>query len=403
MSLVIQEQKERKVLPSYWVYIFEIYSLGLLLTLCLAAGPFVLIALWPSIWSYISIAAVPVGIILFMKLFRSLKQWIWRNNHLDHFLLYDDRVEYILWDGETKEKSEGTIRISDIKELYYGRYVVPSNYIYQKKPKSDRYEQIALLPVLYLIHHNGTEEMALVVPFTEEMEANRWLEVLGTRGISLSLTSIIISNLQLTAVPIELREDRYLTPAVFDGNIEREFRPFYERVVEEEESREPTQEELDNFEEDEKWMEYEKELNKRKSAFRGMGRYAWPVLILQLGLGIWYVNLAEQGKVNPDGVIIPMMLILISSVLFFALVKWMRWTQIIVFHVITLFSFIFIDSSEVETDPSYRASAILLAMSLLTVVGTAIIYFIMRRLRKKQDEKNMPQAPKSKSSNGLHY
>ena len=84
-----------------------------------------------------------------------------------------------------------------------------------------------------------------------------------------------------------LREDEDLERAEFDGNIERQFRPYLDRLVQEneEEDRELTEEELDQLEYEMKLLEYEEALQKRRSAFRGTGLLAWLVFPVQFAVG----------------------------------------------------------------------------------------------------------------------
>ncbi|WDH80740.1 hypothetical protein [Paenibacillus urinalis] len=398
MSSVLQELSERKVLPSYWIYIFELYVIGMLLSLSLTAGPVILVLRWPTVWSVISLIAIPAGIFFFIKLWNGLKQWIWRNNHLDHFQLHEDRLEFTLWDRDTKERSEGSLHFSEVTDLYYGRHVVSSNYIYKKHKKGERYENISLLPVLYFVYQNGSEEMAVALPFDDEREANRWLELLSTKHISLSLTSVVTVNFQQDPVPEEMKADTHLTRAEFNGNIEWAFRDFIDRIVEEEETREPTEEELAELEDEEKWHEYHLELERRKSSFSGMGKLAWIIFPIQYGVGVWYVDLAVNGSVKPDGMLIPFLLSTMFGILMFIMVKWMSWKQILLFHGISFFGFCFISSSDMETDPTYLATQGLLVASVFSVIFIVPAYFIIRFLRKNRDEKSMPIPP----SRGQH-
>ncbi|SEL28396.1 hypothetical protein SAMN04488688_103373 [Paenibacillus sp. cl141a] len=397
MSLVIHEQRKPKMQPFYWVLTFEMHVLGILLGLAFTMGPFILLYLWANVWTWMSLAAIPAGIFMVIRLSKSLKGHIWNNTHLDEYLLYEDHIEYERWNIETKDSLKGSLRIGDIKAIYYGRYIFQFSYAYRNSKMTESVPMAELMPIMYLVAGEGQAERAVAVPFTDPMEANRWLEVIGRRGIPLYLTSVIIQDLGDESVASLLREDEDLERAEFDGNIERQFRPYLDRLVQEneEEDRELTEEERDQLEYEMKLLEYEEALQKRRSAFRGTGLLAWLVFPVQFAVGFWLTRQAELGNADPEQPLYPVLLVALSAVLFFFLVKWMRWLQIIMFSLVTFVSFMFLDFSEIETDPSYQMSSMLLAIAMLSLPVAALFYLGIRYVRKGRDAKNLPPMPGS--------
>ncbi|EHB65738.1 MULTISPECIES: hypothetical protein [Paenibacillus] len=393
MSLLIHEQKKPKMQPFYWVLTFEAYTIGILIGLGLIVGPVILLLRWPSVWTWLSLLAVPVGMIMLVKLLKSLRKQVWANTHLDRFALYEDRVEYELWDSATGESEQGSVFLTDVVEMYYGRYVLQYSYAYKKTKMMEKSAMFELMPVLYLIARSGMGERAIAVPFLDPMDANRWLEAMGRRNIPLYLTSLVIHDFRDASVPQQLRSDEDLKAAEFDGNIERDFRPYMEQLIEEEQHREYTEAELEELEHEMKRLEYEEELRKRKSAFRGVGKLAWLVFPVQFAIGFWLVRLAENGSIDPNNYGYTTILFGCSCILFFTLVKWMHWLQMIIFSLASLVSFFFVDFSDVETDPSYMMSGNLIAMSFMLLPLYGLIYLGVRRLRKNRDAKNLPPAP----------
>jgi len=393
MSLLIREQKKPKMQPFYWVLTFEAYTIGLLIGLGLIVGPVMLLLRWPSVWTWLSLLAVPVGIIMFVKLLRSLRKQVWANTHLDRFALYEDCVEYELWDPATGESEQGSVSLTDVTEMYYGRYVLQYSYAYKKTKMMERSPMFELMPVLYLIARSGMRERAIAVPFLDPMDANRWLEAMGQRNIPLYLTSLVIHDFRDASVPQQLRSDEDLKAAQFDGNIERDFRPYMEELIEEEQQREYTEAELEELEHEMKRLEYEEELRKRKSAFRGVGKLAWLVFPVQFAIGYWLVRLSDNGSIDPNNYAYSISLLGCGSILFFILVKWMRWPQILIFSLVSLFTFFFVDFSDVETDPTYIMSGSLIALSFMLLPLYGLVYLGLRRLRKNRDARNLPPAP----------
>ena len=382
MSLVIQEQ-QRRMQTFYWILTFEMLTFGMLLGIAMTAGPFVMLSLWPSGWMWPTLLAIPVGIIIFIKCFHNLKERIWHNRHVDHYALYEDRIEYTIWNREAKEAEQGSLPIQDIKEMYYGRHLQQYSYAYKKTSMTENAPMYELLPVLHLIHNNGWQDKLLTVPFVEMMGANRWLEFLSPRGIPLWLSSVVVHDPGDESAAAFLREDENKAPAEFDGNIERQFRPYLDKQIE----RDPTEEELAQIDAEIKQLEYIEAENKKKSTFGNIGLLAWLVFPLQYGLGRWVFNEAVTGKIDPEGMAYPVVMILVTSVVFFLLVKRMRWLQMVVFQVVSIISMAFIDLefSENEQDPAYQISSALIGAAMLNTVLIWVLYLIIKFLRRGRD------------------
>lgn len=396
MSLVIHEQKQRKMQPFYWILTFEVLTFGMLLGLAMVAGPFVLLTLWPSGWMWLTLLAVPVGLFVFVKCFLSLKERTWQNRHTDHYALYEDRIEYTIWNRETKEGEQGSLPIRDIKEMYYGRYIQQYSYAYKKTTTTENAPMHELLPVLHLIHNNGWQDKLLTISFAEMMDVNRWLEVLAPRNIPLWLSSLIIHDPSEESAVQLLKEDEHRTQAEFDGNIERQFRPYFDKLIEEEEERDLNDEEIAEIDEQIKQLEYIEAEKKKKSALGNISLLAWLVFPLQYGLGRWIFSKAVNGEIDPEGFAYPMAMLLVTSIVFFLLVKRMRWLQMIVFQVCSLIAMIFVDmeSTDNENDPAYQITAGLLGSVILYAALIWIPYRIIKFLRRGRDaEDRLPLSP----------
>ncbi|GAB6927640.1 hypothetical protein JCM10914A_16230 [Paenibacillus sp. JCM 10914] len=393
-SYVIHEQKEPQMKPLNWVVNFELCLLGMLLGIAVAIGPLAFVFLWPSIWTMLSLLAIPLGVLVFVKILKHLRELIWMNNHRNQHVLYDDRVEYQLWNHNSKVPVEGSVRIADIREIYYGRYVFYYSQTHNRNQQSN--PNVVLMPVLFLVYKHGLEDRALAVPFTDVMDANRWLEVIGGRDIPLMLSALLVHDFYDESVPQLLREDEDAARVQFEGNIDRQYRPFLDQLIEEaeqEEQRELTDEELDELELEMKRQEYEQQLKRRRSPFRGVGLPGWLVFPLQFGVAHWLMNLAVAGTIDPSGIIFPALLLIVFNTIFLLLVKWMHWGQMLIYPVLTFLSFVFLDLSDVETSPAYQVSSVLLAMSLMSPIMGIIIFFGVKVMRKNRDQNNLPQAP----------
>lgn len=377
MSLVLHEQHERKMRPLWWVLTFGMYVVGLVIGIMMAAGPLVLIALHPSPGAYFTLLTIPLGVYVFKKVLRPFRDRIWVNTHLSKYLLYEDRVEYTIWDPATKEKKEGVIFLSNITELYYGMHAFRYNYAYRETTWREPLQQFELLPVLYLVYSDHMRTQTLAIPFTNMTGANYWLQVVAREETPLWLTSSLLAGEHYVGdVPEGLLEDKYREAVRFDGNIDLVYRPYVAKVTEQQ--KEETVEESPSEEE----HKSQKNEGKIRSVLSGIGPLAWLVFALQYAGGVWMVKLSVEGKVDPEGIWFPALLMGICGFLFFSLVKRMRWPQIIIYSVVSLISFAIIDSSDVETDPTYLATSSLLGMSVLSPILLGVIYLIIRSIRK---------------------
>lgn len=376
MSEILLEQKERKMRPQWWVLTFSVYVIGLLIGAGLMIGPLFLVVMFPSIGIYLTLLAIPLGVYIFRKVLSALQGRIWVNTHLSEYLLYDDRVEYTVWDPKVREKKEGVVPLSAVTELYYGMHVFHYNYTYRPTKLNEPLQQLELLPMLYLVHHHQFQRQMLAIPFTNVVEANRWLEIVAKEEKPLWLTSVTsLHDYYVGDVPEELSGDIHLERARFDGNIDVAYRPYMAKITqqqaEEAAKQRPPEEQRQRL----------KEEQKKRRAFPGIGRLAWLVFPLQYAGGLLVVRLAAEGKINPEGLALPLLLIGVCGLLFFLLVKWMKWPQILIYAVVSLISFLFVDTSEVETDPSYVASSMLLGISVFSPLLLSVIYVIVRSIR----------------------
>ncbi|WP_054958067.1 hypothetical protein [Paenibacillus dakarensis] len=387
MSLKIHEHQQPRMQPFYWILTFEMMTIAMLLGIALVAGPIVLLSLWPSGWMGLTLLALPFGLIIFIKSYRSLKERVWHNRHTNSYAMYEDRIEYIIWDRKTKEADQGSIEIRDIQEIYYGRHLQQYSYAYKKTTMTEKAPMFELFPVLHLIHKKGLQQKVLTIPFIEFMGANRWLEALASYNIPLWLSSIVVSDSADESLGDLLKGDEDKAPAVFDGNIEREFRPYSEELISRESERELTDEELAELEDQMKQLENAELEKKKKSALGNIGLLAWLVLPLQYGLSRWMMYEADRGTINPEGMLYPVLMVVLTSILFFLLVKRMRWLQMIIYQLasVVVAVAVNIDSPEDETHPLYQITA---GITVSIVFYSALIwitYFSIKYLRRGRD------------------
>lgn len=402
-TTIVLEQRQPKMQPFYWILTFEVFTLGMLIGLALAIGPFILIYLWSSAGMAFTLMTVPLGLWMFIKIWRSLLTRIWENRNRNQYLLYEDRIEYEQWNREAREADSGQILLREIKDIYYGRYVLMESHAYKPSKMTEQVPKAELLPALYIIYSDGIRDRLLMVPFLDYMEANRWLGALAPHGIPLWLTYLVIHKPEDESVPDALKEEETREAAEFDGNIERQFRPFLERKTREEQAAQaanpippltemnrsdPTDPASINNGQEAAKTPYAAPVRPKRNFLACIGQWGWVVFLVQAAAMWWLYSQAAGGHIDPANVVYPFALLILMSLLFFLVVKELRWPHMIVFWFLSMVTALLVEleaGSMNENDPTYEMGANLLAASLLYALLIWIPFFGIKWLRRAKD------------------
>lgn len=399
MSAIIQEQRQPKMEPFYWILSFEVLAIGMLIGLAVAVGPFVLLLLWPSVWMAFTLLAVPLGLWMLIKIWRSLLTRIWDNRNRNQYLLYEDRIEYEQWDRETRKAASGRILLREIKDIYYGRYVLMDSHAYRPSKMMERVPKAELMPALYLIYSDGMKDRLLMVPFLGYVEANRWLEVLAPHGIPLWLSDLVIHKPEDESLPDTLKGEELREAAVFDGNIERQFRPFLARKRRESEQAEhtaasplsdinrsdPGAPASNNTGQEAGKPVDAAPVRSKRNFLAGIGEWGWIVFLVQAGAVWWLYSQADGGSIDPGNIMYPFALFFLMSIVFFLVVKELRWPHMLVFWILSVVTALILEfeaGTMNENDPTYEMGANIMAVSLIYVLFIWVPYFGMKWLRR---------------------
>ncbi|MEY9094633.1 hypothetical protein [Paenibacillus sp. RC84] len=190
---LIHERSGRRMEPFYWILAFEALTLLLLLGLALATGPVYLAVTFRHFWSYLSLLLIIPGLWLIRFSILTLKAYIWKNRHLDHFSLYENEIRYLHY--EHGEKEEGSVRLDEVDRVYIAYYVAQYHYAYKKKKWFESQSVFHLLPMLYVRYRRDAEERILKVPFYELPDLKKWLKHLKQRGsIEIWVTDLLLEQ-----------------------------------------------------------------------------------------------------------------------------------------------------------------------------------------------------------------
>lgn len=395
MSKAIREQQQPRMQPFYWIATFEMYSLFFLFGLALAAGPFVVMNQWNNKWLWLLLVLVPFGLWVMFYSFISLRERTWQNRHRDQFRLYEDRLEYIRWDTRTKTSKEGTLPLSWINDVVYGRYSALYQYAYRKTGFREQVGLSELAPVLYIRYHDGFRQSVLPIPFITDIEVNQWLEKLLPRGLQLSLTSIAPDELfDEERLQSYLDENIDMKQVEFSGHIARDFQEYLDELIRAVKDKIYGVDPEDAAEAHEPGEEvYQGALGtpmQWDSSSRYAGAAAWSMLIMQWVCAWAFIWLAERGNLQPDSVVVPVLTMLMTSVWFFLLARSLTWKRMLTFSMASFFNVVIAAvtlSSGIEQSPSDVAATHMTMGGMFFPLFVWIPYLIVRRIRRRREER----------------
>lgn len=190
---LIHERRDRKMEPFYWILTFEGLSLLLLLALSLIAFP----AYWALLyqgWAYTLLLLTALGLWLLRISIKLLIKYIWDNNHLNTYKLYEDRIEWVEYNKKTRGKREDITPLRQITEAYIGRYLAMYHYAYKKSNWREKQALYHLLPSLHIVYRRGDELETFEIPFYEPKDMEPWLAALQEAGVFVQVFTAIMGG-----------------------------------------------------------------------------------------------------------------------------------------------------------------------------------------------------------------
>ncbi|PAF29909.1 hypothetical protein [Paenibacillus sp. 7516] len=292
--------------------------------------PLVLMVLHFSAETWFLLGLVPFGAVLFYRSMTFLRMEARRESHPSYTKLDPKEVSYVSWNPRSDISEENRFDVSCIEHAYYGRHTVEHMHYYLEKTP----ETAIMPPVIHFIYDQNLKRRVHSVTFLDEKDAEKWMEFLSSLQVPLKFTAEPTSD-QMTEVELldKLLNDRDQKPFLYKRNVDRQFYNYLDTV--DDEFHRAYEEGSLSKEEEEEFLQrvrayQEKERN--ASAWMSVGP-GWFVFLLQWGVAYYLGLEAEQGKIEAEHWLTPSIYIMGLSLLFFILVKRLRWKQILIYTI----------------------------------------------------------------------
>ncbi|MCD5340607.1 hypothetical protein LR392_00015 [Arthrobacter sp. AK04] len=178
----------------FWLTAYAlILGTGVLIGVVLAFTPVVLVAMYPGTWFLVTLAAVPLGVWIAVRLVGVGRRLMLRYRHLPEYRLFEDRVESVEWPnpqdkGVRLDKNTAptrrSVRLDQITSAVASFCIVRETY----NRYGQRFTETA--PILYIRYRSGGRDELLSIPFPSHWDqgVDMWLSHLSDRGVPLLYT-----------------------------------------------------------------------------------------------------------------------------------------------------------------------------------------------------------------------
>ena len=182
----------------FWMTAFAlILGTGVLIGAGLAVAPLVLVAVYPGPWSLISLAAVPLGVWMAVRLVSAGRKLMLRYRHLPEYTLFEDRVESVEWPnpqekgvrfGEDTAPTRRSVGLGQVTSAVASLCIVRESITRY----GNRITETA--PILYLRYRAGGRDELLSIPFPshKDQAVDTWLRHLSSKSVPLLYTPRVL-------------------------------------------------------------------------------------------------------------------------------------------------------------------------------------------------------------------
>ena len=182
----------------FWMTAYAlILGTGVLIGAGLAVAPLVLVALYPGTRLLVTLAAVPLGVWIAVRLLAAGRKLLLRYRHLPEYSLFEDRVESVEWPNPQEKgvrfgkDTSPTRRSVDLGQV---TSAVASLCIVRESVTGYGNRVTETAPILYVRYRAGTRDKLLSIPFPSHWDqgVDMWLRHLSGEGIPLLYTPQIL-------------------------------------------------------------------------------------------------------------------------------------------------------------------------------------------------------------------
>ncbi|MFM1653264.1 hypothetical protein ACI7RC_14315 [Brevibacillus sp. B_LB10_24] len=389
----IHERCDRRMEPFYWILTFEAMSFVFLLGIALIGGPIYLVYLYQS-WTYILLLLLLPGAWLVRFTIRYLRSAIRKNRLLNRYKLYEDRIEYRIYNHSENTVREDAIRFGQIDRVYVSKYISQYDYAYRKSKLREAQPVFRILPIIYIQYRDGmNKKRVLAVPFYENGETEIWLKELQNHGTPLWATNRLLSELPEEEQLGMLDEEVSSMPFPFD----RYLQPKLDSILNEIERRERAKNPDEFHDAAQAQVDPRHSGTAGRNALQALMRLKpqrSTLIIFTLLFAFLFVSikLADKGIISPDSTGICLAVLFVAAVVYQYLVKHLTFWVPLRFLFISFFGWALIGGFMLESSAgpapgeeyytSAMAAVILMAGAVWPLFG--ILYWLRRKRRDRR-------------------
>jgi hypothetical protein len=174
-----------------------ILGTGVLIGAVLAVAPLVLAAMYPGSWFLITLAAVPLGVWMAVRLVATGRKLVLRYRHLPEYRLFEDRVESVEWPNPQDKgvrfdrntvPARRSVSLDQVTSAVASLCIVRETF----NQYGRRFTESA--PILYVLYQAGGRDELLSIPFPshQDQAVDVWLSRLSDKGVPLLYTPQVL-------------------------------------------------------------------------------------------------------------------------------------------------------------------------------------------------------------------
>lgn len=174
-----------------------ILGAGVLIGAFLAVAPLVLVAMYKNAWSLVTLAAMPLGVWMAVRLVATGRKLMVHYRHLPEYTLFEDRVESMEWPNPLEKGvrfGKDTVPARRSVSLDQVTSAVASLCIVRETLNQYGRRFTETAPILYVRYQAGGRDGLLSIPFPshQDQSVDVWLSRLSDKGVPLLYTPQVL-------------------------------------------------------------------------------------------------------------------------------------------------------------------------------------------------------------------
>ena len=367
---VTLQYEEKRMEPFWWITTFFAYTLLLILSLGLIALPIYL--MFVNLWFKLLLILVPIGLLMGIRIWQTFRRYIFKQRNPSHYQLDYDHFTYTVTNAEHLTVEEDQISLRSIDQIIVSLYAFQNNHAYTKSGPTESVPRVVIYPSMILVHQDTRgERKFLPMLFHGMSDIDPWLKRFNERHIPFYYTPLPIHELDDEGKVKAIEEEDVLMPYTYETDftiqhdaLEKKWFEEKKHLFEEEEDDEVLPDEPFPLDEPE-------QTEPKKGGFLSYITHILKTYLFLIIGSLIAIVLAQHGIVDEDGIYVGVILLTITALINFYLLKnHLRWYHIFRFWIETVvITFV--------VALAYNKYTIIGDEMLTSIAATAILYIFM--------------------------